>query len=204
MHYISLMTLTQQDRLALRITDAYRLHQAVYAAHEDLRSKQDKQDGKSSGFLWVDKGIKDGLQRVLMLSNRLPSAHIQQEFGHITSKPLPDGFLTHAQYRFETVVAPMKRVRNRARAIHDEAKIVQWFLDNASQKWGFEVAPHAVSLEQTQQIYINGKHKTFVKQAKLSGVLTVTDPAVFANSFYNGIGRQKTFGCGLLQITPIL
>jgi len=41
-------------------------------------------------------------------------------------------------------------------------------------------------------------------QAHLQGQLRITDAAQFRNSFTQGIGRGRTFGCGLLQIAPLL
>ncbi|MNN97956.1 CRISPR associated protein [compost metagenome] len=41
-------------------------------------------------------------------------------------------------------------------------------------------------------------------QAHLQGQLSVTDREQFRNSFVQGIGRGRTFGCGLLQIAPLL
>ena len=38
--------------------------------------------------------------------------------------------------------------------------------------------------------------------ADFAGALTVTDPAAFTTAMVNGIGRGKSFGCGLLLVGP--
>ena len=41
-------------------------------------------------------------------------------------------------------------------------------------------------------------------QAHVSGQLQVIDRDRFQESFAQGIGRGRSFGCGLLQIVPLL
>lgn len=41
-----------------------------------------------------------------------------------------------------------------------------------------------------------------LQKAKVTGLLEVEKHDIFVNSVYNGIGRGKAFGCGLLQIVP--
>ena len=45
--------------------------------------------------------------------------------------------------------------------------------------------------------------KVTLSQADLRGTLEVTDKDIFSESFANGIGRGRAFGCGLLQIIPV-
>ena len=61
--------LSPSDRRALRWTDSYSLHRIVYDLFENVRGN-DKQSG--SGILFVDKGVKQGMSRVLILSDRDP------------------------------------------------------------------------------------------------------------------------------------
>ena len=41
-------------------------------------------------------------------------------------------------------------------------------------------------------------------QVDLSGHLRVTDREKFIQTFFRGFGRGRAFGCGLLQIVPIV
>ena len=43
-----------------------------------------------------------------------------------------------------------------------------------------------------------------ISRAIITGALKVVDREKFRNSFYNGIGRERAFGCGLLQLAPIV
>jgi CRISPR system Cascade subunit CasE len=46
-------------------------------------------------------------------------------------------------------------------------------------------------------------HLVTISQAHVQGQFTITDAAQFQNSFKQGVGRARAFGCGLLQIVPI-
>lgn len=41
-------------------------------------------------------------------------------------------------------------------------------------------------------------------QAHVQGVLQVLDLELFTKSFTHGIGRGRSYGCGLLQIVPLI
>lgn len=43
-----------------------------------------------------------------------------------------------------------------------------------------------------------------LQQATVSGYLTVTDSERFALSVASGLGRGRAFGCGLLQVVPLI
>lgn len=48
----------------------------------------------------------------------------------------------------------------------------------------------------------NGKDAIFLSTLDFAGELTVTDPALFQQALFNGIGHGKAFGCGLLLVRP--
>ena len=82
--------------------------------------------------------------------------------------------------------------------------VVEWFASKAPS-WGFELvieqlevhSMHVAQFEKKGQLVTLG-------QATLTGLLHVRDATRFAQSFMRGIGRGKAFGCGLLQIVPIV
>lgn len=49
----------------------------------------------------------------------------------------------------------------------------------------------------------DGRNVTLSK-ARIIGELAVTDRDRFIHSFTRGIGHGKAFGCGLLQIAPLV
>lgn len=195
--------LSRSDVRALKIKDAYSLHRVVYSLFEDIRTSEQKQRGASSGILYADKGGDDKYRKILLLANRNP---IVPEYGELNSKKISDHFLEHKEYRFEVVINPCQR-NNATRKIvpiKGREAISEWFINKAPESWGFTV--------NSQNLVVSNNHvKRFDKKghqvtqgyATVNGQIQITDKDLFINSFQKGIGRGRTFGCGLLQIVPL-
>ena len=206
----SALHLSRADVKALKITDAYSLHIAVYSLFDDIRTEDEKQKSVPSGILYADKGGDFNGRKILMLSNRQPNL---PEHGKLEMKKIADSFLDCQHYRFEVVVNPTKRDNKTGKLLaikkltDDDAstrqKIAKWFTDKAPQ-WGFTVSPEHLEVREVEvKRFKKGGHEVTQAQAKLLGRLTVIDKATFVQSFQHGIGRGKAFGCGLLQIVPM-
>ncbi len=206
----SALHLSLADVKALKIIDTYSLHVAIYSLFDDIRSPEDKQKSIPSGILYADKGGDFDGRKILMLSNRQPKI---PEHGELSIKKIADSFLDYENYRFEVIVNPTKR-DNKTRKLlaikkltDDEEstrqKIAKWFIDKAPQ-WGFTVSPEHLEVREVEvKRFKKGGHEVTQAQAKVLGRLTVTDKAMFVQSFQHGIGRGRAFGCGLLQIVPM-
>lgn len=204
----SVLHLDRKSVKALRITDAYSLHRVVYSLYEDVRDISQKQQNLTSGILYADQGGDYRGRKILMLSDRTPMAMVDGQYGEVNSRPIPDGFLNHKEYRFKIIVNPTRRnsaSRNLVPVRGREA-IAQWFAERAINSWGFEVLLPHLQVDKVDVLTFNDKEQRAVTiaQAHLQGVLRVKEPAVFANSFQLGVGRARAYGCGLLQIVPIV
>jgi CRISPR system Cascade subunit CasE len=82
--------------------------------------------------------------------------------------------------------------------------ITKWLADR-SENAGFTINPDDLRIDAYRQ------HRALKKTAKplqystvdYCGILTVTDIEKFKNTLFNGLGRSKAFGCGLLLIKPV-
>jgi CRISPR system Cascade subunit CasE len=200
----SALHLSRSDVKALKITDTYSLHIAIYSLFEDVRSLEDKQTSIPSGILYVDKGGDFHGRKILILSNRQPNL---PEYGELVMKQITDSFFDYKSYRFEVVINPTKR-ENASRkiiALSKRVDIFDWFMTKAPQ-WGFSVSPEYLEVREIEVKRfekVKGGQTITQCQAKLIGHLNVTDKIKFEHSFKNGIGRGRAFGCGLLQIAPL-
>lgn len=200
MRHLSRYLLSAADRRALRWTDSYSLHRIVYDLFEDMRG-DDRQRG--SGILFADKGVRQGVSQVIILSDRLPRTPHR---GVLETHPLPESFLQAASYQFEVVVNPVWRDNRSGRImpVRGRDAIAAWFCDHAP-RWGFEV--HAASLQVTDvQVdrFSKGTGMATIVRATLTGSLRVREREAFVRAACQGIGRARAFGCGLLQIVPCL
>lgn len=199
------------DRLAvkaLRITDPYSLHRVVYSLYPDVRSKEGKNQSQSSGILYADQGGDHRGRKILMLANRQPSQHAEGRYGQVLSKPLPDGFLEHNHYRFKVIVNPTRRdnVSRKLIAMRGREAIADWFAERAESSWGFRIDQPQLQVDRIEVLQFKDKQQREVTicQAHVQGLLHVSDREQFKDSFTQGIGRARAYGCGLMQIVPII
>ncbi|WP_140919302.1 type I-E CRISPR-associated protein Cas6/Cse3/CasE [Limnobaculum xujianqingii] len=204
--FASVLQLDRQAIRGLRVTDAYSLHRVVYSLFTDIRTDRQKQASTASGIVYADKGGNSLHRQILLLSDRPPATKTPEGYGAVETKPLPMGFLNHSHYRFQVIVNPTRRdaKSHKLIAVRGREAVAQWFSERAPLSWGFHVIPHALQVNQINVLNFSDKQQNPVTlaQAHLQGILQVTDLVKFSHSFSRGIGRGRTFGCGLLQISP--
>jgi len=204
----SILHLDRRAVKMLRITDPYSLHRVVYSLYEDIRDKTEKQSSQPSGILYADQGGDYHGRKILMLANRKPLDSVNGQYGKVQSKSVPLEFLSAPAYRFKVIVNPTRRDGNSRKLISIRSRdgIANWFLERAVSSWGFEVNPQSLQVDKIDVLQFQDKHqrKITIGQAHVQGVLQVVSKEKFIESFTKGIGRGRAFGCGLLQIVPII
>lgn len=204
----SVLHLDRQAIKALKITDPYSLHRVVYSLFEDVRSEQEKQASSTSGILYAEQGGDYKSRKILLLSNRSPKEKVDGKYGEVQSKAISDSFLHHSNYRFKVIVNPTKRdsASRKLVPIRGREAIHGWFAERAKTSWGFEVSPAQLQVDSINVLQFKDKNQRAITmaQASVQGTLQVTDQQQFINSFSQGIGRGRAFGCGLLQLVPLL
>ncbi|MDV2077392.1 type I-E CRISPR-associated protein Cas6/Cse3/CasE [Marinobacter xestospongiae] len=204
----SVLHLDRRAVKALRITDAYSLHRVVYSLYEDVRSENEKQGSVASGILYADQGGDVRGRKILMLANRTPKEAVDDEYGQVLSKAIPDGFLDHSTFRFKVIVNPTRRdsASRKLLPVKGRDAVAQWFIQRSISSWGFEVSSEHLQVDkiEVQQFKDKQQRPITIAQAHVQGVLRITDPYKFENSFTQGIGRARAYGCGLLQIVPVI
>lgn len=204
----SILRLDRKAVQALKINDVYGLHKAVYSLFSDVRSAEEKQASKPSGFLYADQGGDYKSRKILLLSDRKPKEKIDGQYGEVQSKVISPGFLQHDIYRFKIVMNPTRRGNASRKLVPVKGRdaIAQWFIERAQVSWGFDVVPSQLQVDSINVLNFKGKagRSITLAQAQIQGVLQVTDRQQFIQSFSLGIGRGRAFGCGLLQIVPLI
>lgn len=204
----SVLRLDRKDIKALKMTDPYVLHRIVYSLFDDVRSMEEKQGSSPSGFLYADQGGDFQERRVLLLSDRRPKSQVSGGYGEVSSKPIPDRFLNHGTYRFKVVVNPTRRdsASRKLVSVRGRKAIADWFAERARPSWGFAISREHLQVGRVEVLEFKSKkeHPITLAQAHIEGVLQVEHPEKFSRSFRQGIGRARAFGCGLLQIVPIV
>ena len=206
--FASVLHLDRKSVMALRISDAYSLHRVVYSLYDDVRDSRQKKASVASGILYADQGGDVRGRQILMLANRAPMDTVDGQHGKVHSKIIPDNFLSHEQYRFKVIVNPTRRssVSRKLVSVRGHDDIAQWFTVRATNSWGFDVSSRHLQVEKIEVLQFKDKQqrKVTIGQAHVQGLLRVTDKDQFYKSFTRGIGRARAYGCGLLQIVPLI
>lgn len=193
---------------ALKMTDAYSLHRVVYSLFSDERAETEKHSHVRSGIVYADQGGDFQNRKVLIVSNRQPATQVDGQYGNVLVTPISDAFLSHSHYRFRVQVNPVRKDTQSGKriAVKGRTDISEWFLQRAANSWGFEVNPQTLQVDAVDVLQFQDKagRQVTLGKAHVQGQFTVTDRLQFHNSFKNGIGKGRAFGCGLLQIVPII
>lgn len=204
----SVLHLDRRAVKALKITDAYSLHRVVYSLYDDIRDTEQKRGSTASGILYADQGGDIRGRKILMLANREPGSAVDGQYGEVLSKSIPENFLEHEHYRFKVIINPTRRdsASRKLMAVRGREEVAQWFVERAMSSWGFEVSAEHMQVDKINVLRFKDKQQRLVTigQAHIQGQLRTTDRAKFNQSFTQGIGRARAYGCGLLQIVPIV
>jgi CRISPR system Cascade subunit CasE len=184
---------SQEGRVLCRV-DTYQTHRVLlYAVSPD---KPDfthlaEQAGWPTTTAWDTRGY-DGLLDSLRDGQRW---HFR-----LTANPV------HSARRAEwTETKPLAHVT--------VAQQLQWLLDRAEglgfripggkQGDGEEGEPDVAVVDRSVRRFSRGEGRVTVATATFEGHLEITDPAALRKALTFGIGRAKSYGCGLLTLAPL-
>ncbi len=211
MTYLAQVDLPFDAAAKLDLRDAYDWHQAIWKAFPG-------RDGQKRDFLTRLDQRREGF-RLLMVSQIEPLRPPWCPEDNWKAKPIPESYFTRSRYRFQLCANPTKKVgkampdgsltkNGRRVPLARREEVVDWIKRKGGQG-GFVVDEVTLRTfprgrEYFQKRDRNGKAVTGLHSAvELEGVLSVTDPARFYETFKRGIGSAKAFGFGLLVIVPI-
>ena len=112
------------------------------------------------------------------------------------------------QYRFRFCGNPvhsvaMQNSRGRGKVLpHVTVAQQEDWLRQKSDKAGFSLGAFSVIMRDVKKFSRQGKTVT-LSTAVFEGVLKVTDAKLFREALISGIGRAKSYGCGLLTLARV-
>jgi CRISPR system Cascade subunit CasE len=221
--YISRITLHDRAR---QTSDFWHVFQSSYTVHQSIWRLFSDHNDRRRDFLYRLEQSK-GRPLVYTVSEREPDR--KQDFWFVEtkryepkiSKGLHLAFLLRAnpirskrdaedkQHRHDVIMEAKTRLRGQddkkplATLTQEEGS--NW-LSSRAERFGFKFFPQQVRVDGYQQ------HRFFKRKdgrqiclstVELSGMLTVTDPQLFLEALYKGVGPAKAFGCGLMLVRRI-
>src|SRR5690625_2560459 len=88
----SVLHLDRKAVRELKIDGPYALHRVVYSLFTDVRSIQEKQGSKPSGFLYADLGGDFESRKILLLSNRSQPKKLRASTVKCKARVFPQSF----------------------------------------------------------------------------------------------------------------
>ena len=187
-------------RAALR--DAQRMHRLVSGLYQTPREDAQllyrvrTQGTKVSLYLYADRPVE---------RNKLPSGMLLAGERDLTD--WLDSMETNSIRGFELLTMPFKKMpegegkNSRRRVLRTREERLAWLARKAEQN-GFSL----LDAQEYPGEKLCASHpaerggRLFLDSYRYSGVLRITDPALFRNAVKNGIGPGKAYGLGMLLL----
>ena len=201
--YLAQLKLNEQNREVHQdLSNAHKLHQRIMQAFPDEEREKARADWNvlfrqepESDLILVSSAIEGNW-------NRLPSGYLSQPFASklfdVEQMPFSVGQLL----QFRLKANPSKRDNQTRKLIgmFHEADQLEW-LSRQGDRNGFEI--QGVDVIQTPNIFgRKGEGKAPIRLATVlyQGVLRVKDVDRLVAALQQGIGRGRSYGCGLLSV----
>jgi CRISPR system Cascade subunit CasE len=203
--YLSQLILNERQSLVYRdLNNAHKLHQRIMQGFPDQETTTPRQDWHilyrqepDSLTILVQSAITPDWER--LPGGYLASAAVKSfELSPAVLKP---GTL----YQFRLQANPSKRDSKTRKIIglYKQEDQLNW-LQKRSEGWGFNcLAVDPIPVANTYGKKANQPGKISIHGVLFQGTLQVIDPDKFISTLTTGIGRGKSYGCGLLSIAKI-
>lgn len=208
MTYVTEVKLDFVTVAKLRLRNSYDWHRAIWKAFPG-------RNGHRRDFLTRLDQHRDGF-RLLIVS---PIEPLRPDWCPTDSecwktKPIPETYFKHRFCRFQLCANPTKKVakkgpdgsltKNGHRVpLRKREELVTW-IKRKGEEGAFTVDEDSLRTFSRGRNYFEKNGMRGLHSAvEFQGVLTVTDPVRFRETFNRGIGSAKAFGYGLLVIAPL-
>ena len=208
MTHLTQVTLDFATAARLRLRDCYDWHQAAWKAFPG-------RDGERRDFLTRLDQRREGF-RLLIVSPTQPvrPAWCPSDSETWKTKPIPEDYFVRRCYGFQLCANPTKKVskeksdgsltkNGRRVPLGKREDLVEW-IKRKGEQGGFAIDETTLQTFSRGREYFEKNGRPGLHSAvEFQGMLTVTDPAKFHETFTRGIGSAKAFGFGLLVIAPV-
>lgn len=208
MTYLTQVTIDFATAARLQIRDAYDWHQRIWQCFPG-------RDGRARDFLTRLDPRPEGFRLLIVSPTQpVPPDWRPADSECWKSRLIPETYFARRRYTFQLCANPTRKVavqnkdgnykkNGRRVPLGGREELVAW-IRRKGELGGFSVD------EETLRTFSRGR-EYFVKRGigglhsavEFQGILSVTDPQRFHETFRRGIGSAKAFGFGLLMVVPL-
>lgn len=204
-----LLTIPDHLQIEHMLFNKYNLHKYIYSMFDQHRTDDELNQSKSSEINWLEVIRTGEGQQILIHSKRpihtppgviLKSTQVQTVYEPNTE--LEFSILINTAYR-EGLPIQDRHSKNsgKLKVLKKPNEISEWFCRKAPLS-GFSVGFNQVDFVMPLNTQKPGAIQN-IMVAHIAGKLKVEDTEKFKKAMELGIGRARTFGCGLLQVRPL-
>jgi len=129
-------------------------------------------------------------------------------------KRIPETYFSRDRYRFQLCANPTRKVaaentdgsfkkNGRREPLRSREDLVAW-IKRKGEQGGFAVDEDTLrTIRRGREYFTRNGQRGLHSAVEFQGILAVTDPTKFCETFRHGIGSAKAFGFGLLLIAPV-
>lgn len=203
--YLTKLALNYRDRLVVKdLSDVHKLHQRIMQAFPNEKRDQARAD-------WQVLFRQEPESDVVLVSSAIEGDWSQLPAGYLLqhqSKPFEVEkvpFMLGQMLQFRLKANPSKRDNQSRKLIglFREVDQLEW-LGRQGDRNGFGI--RGVDVIQTPKIFGSkgaSKNPIRLETVLYQGVLEVMEPTQLVGAIQQGIGRGKSYGCGLLSVARI-
>ncbi|MBW4444362.1 MAG: type I-E CRISPR-associated protein Cas6/Cse3/CasE [Plectolyngbya sp. WJT66-NPBG17] len=201
--YLSKLILNGQDRtVQADLSNAHKLHQRIMQAFPDEQRDRPRDDWNILFRQEVENDVVLVQSEIDPDWSRLPPRYLVSQA--VKAWDLEATQLSVGRvFQFRLRANPSKRDNQSRKTIglfHRPDQLA--WLERQAERCGFQL--HGVDVIPSPNVYgLKGKGSSPIRisTALYQGVLEVKDPLPLLTALQQGIGRGKSYGCGLLSIT---
>ncbi|MEU8109520.1 type I-E CRISPR-associated protein Cas6/Cse3/CasE [Nonomuraea muscovyensis] len=220
--FLTKLTVNHRSAAFMRdAADVHDMHRTLMSAYPKLPPTATYRS--THGILWrIDTMPGGGIVQYVQSQtapdwDRLPDGLLLKPAEVRSLRPVLDAIAPGRKFAFRLMANPTRDIRvedgkeQRKRVpVRDPGAQIEWIICKGEQH-GFVIpasrqgAPDVMSSPAPRLV---GKRREprriTIDPVRFDGHLVVTDPSAFTEAVVNGIGRAKSYGCGLLTLAPAL
>jgi len=213
--YLSKLVLnTRQSQVHRELGNAHKFHQRIMQAFpdEDTRgSRRPVQKDHRPREDWHILFRQEPDSDVVLVQSKIEPDWSQLPQGYLTKQtkktfdPRASQLEAGRIVQFRLKANPSKRDKHTGKIIgllHQPDQMA--WLDRQASQHGFALlSANVVPTPNVFGVKAKGTAPIRIATALYQGVLQITDPDLFIKAIQQGIGRGRSYGCGLLSIAPL-
>jgi len=199
--YLSKLVLNPRETVVLRdLSNAHKFHQRMMQAFPDEEDRaQPRQD-------WHILFRQEPDSDVVLVQSEIEPDWAKLPTGYLKNHSVkPMNLLPEGRFQFRLRANPSKRdfKTKKITGFYHRPDQLAW-LERQGERQGFRLlevdvipSPNVFGTKQ------KGQSPVRLTTALYQGTLEVTDPSTFVKAVQQGIGRGKSYGCGLLSLARL-